>query len=169
MTEFNINLNYWDVHAADKLVRPFSSLYEEDKTKTKKHSSNLMWCLLLLTDPSKANPLSRMNREERLAELSHTLSPDPTLLVDLEEEFAEYKLSYIKKRYRFYQKLLEERERYMGTLSYDTHAQQLDTMLVNTKRIWDEFLKIKKELDVEEQSYYTKGNREESAAEKGLI
>ena len=167
----NINNNYWDAFPAERVVRPFSALYNLDKSKGRKTSSSIMWALTMLTDPATYNPLSRMTREERLEELLNSYIGQKELddVLELEEEFVNFKLSYIKKRYRFYQSLLEDRERYMKTLSYDTHASQLDSMLVNTKKIWDEFLKIKKEVDVEEVSYHTKGNREESASEKGLI
>lgn len=73
------------------------------------------------------------------------------------------------KRYLFYQNLLEQREAYMATLNYETHSDKLDDMLARTKKIWDEFMKIKKELEVEEDSGYVKGAREESATEKGLL
>jgi len=165
--EINHKLNYWDVHAGDQLVHPFSALYAADTSKQKKKSSDMMWALLMLTDPSKANPLSRMTRDERLDELSSFIRLEDIL--EYEEAFVEFKLSYLKKRYRFYQAMLEAREKYMQTLTYEANASQLDNMLVQTKKIWDEFLKIKKELDVEDLEYHTKGSREESATEKGLI
>lgn len=171
MSSYNINLSYWDVQPADRVVRPFSALYDLDKSKNKKQSSTIMWALKLLTDPSKDNPLSRMTREERIDELTSTFLPQSDLdkVLSLEEEYKNNNLSYIKRRYVFYQNMLEAREKFMASLTYESNANQLDSMLEKTKKIWDEFLKIKKELDVEEATYHTKGNREESAGEKGLI
>ena len=129
-----------------------------------------MWGLKMLTLPTKDNPLWRMTKEERLSELDRILSKeDIDKILELEQEYIKSKMSYIMKRYLFYQNLLEQREAYMATLNYETHSDKLDDMLARTKKIWDEFMKIKKELEVEEDSGYVKGAREESATEKGLL
>lgn len=171
--------NYWDVYPEDRVIRPFSSLYEEDnkedrkenkKENKKEKSSRIMWGLRMLTVPTKDNPLWRMTNEERLDELSNILSQDELdKVIELRKAYVDAKMSYVMKRYLFYQDLLEQREDYMSTLSYTTDSDKLDDMLARTKKIWDEFMKIKKELEVEEDSGYVKGSREESATEKGLL
>lgn len=165
-----MNSIYWDVYPGDRVIRPFSTLYAEDKSKDKSKSSSIMWGLRMLTVPTKDNPLWRMTRIERIEELSTIYKPEELeKILSLEAPYVNAMASYIMRRYMFYQNLLEQREEYMATLTYAENANQLDDMLVKTKKIWDEFMKIKKELEVEEEAGHVQGGREESASEKGLI
>ena len=167
----NIDSNYWDVYPEDRVVRPFSDLYNKDKSREKKSSSNVMWGLRMLTDPNKENLLYRMSRSSRLEELKENYLSDSefNLMLKYEDDYSQCRLSYVKKRLAFYQKILEDREAYMNTLTYEEHSDKLDDMLAKSGKIWAEYLKIKKEVEIEEQVGHVQGGREESASEKGLL
>jgi len=163
--------NYWEVHPNLYKITGFNSLYKNDKSKNKTSSSNVMWALEMLCSNDSKNIMKNMTRSEREAELLDNYINDEEMsqVLELEKQFVEHNLSYLAKRYRFYQGLLEQREDYMASLNYEKHASQLDDMLVRTPKIWGEFMKIKKELEAEELTGHVQGGREESASEKGLI
>lgn len=130
-----------------------------------------MWGLFLYCSASKYNPMHNMTKSEREDELLNSYLSEEQFgkIKELEKQYEDFTLSYLQKRFRFYQNILEQREDYMSTLTYEKHADRLDDMLVKTKKIWDEFMKIKKELEAEENEGTAQGGREESASEKGLI
>ena len=163
--------NYWDTHPNINNLSCFRELYTSDKSKEKTSSSNVMWALEMLCTNDSKNVMRNMTRNEREQELldNYLTSEEFEKVLAYEKDFENYKMSYLSKRFRFYQKLLEQREDYMAGLNYETNASQLDDMLVRTPKIWGEFLKIKKELDAEELVGHVQGGREESASEKGLI
>lgn len=167
----NTDINYWQINNGVSIIYPFSELYKSDKSKDKHKSSRIMWALEMYCRTDKENPMRNMSKSEREAELLYSFISDDdlTTVKDLEKSFVDFKLSYVNKRFKFYQTILEQREEYMSTLSYDTNADLLDDMLVRTPKIWSEFMKIKKELDAEEEAGHVQGGREESAAEKGLL
>jgi uncharacterized protein (DUF2132 family) len=167
----NINLNYWDVYPGQRVITPFALLYNEDKSAKKLKSSQVMWALNMYCSSKKDNPMHNMTLEEREQELLENYITQEQLntVIALEPAFVAQSLSYLQKRFRFYLRILEQREEYMGTLKYSTHASTLDDMLAKTKKIWDDILTIKKQLGAEEDEAQVKGGREESASEKGLL
>lgn len=167
----NTELNYWQINNGMSVIYPFNELYKSDKSKDKHKSSKVMWALEMYCRTDKENPMRNMSKTERESELLYSFISEDDLetVKTLEKAFVDYKLSYINKRYKFYQTILEQREEYMSTLSYDNNANTLDDMLVRTPKIWSEFIKIKKELDAEDELGHVQGGREESASEKGLL
>ena len=106
----SVNLNYWDCHPGDRVT--YRPLFDKDKSKNKKDSSEIMWALNMLCSNSKDNPLKNMSREERLQELetSYVTQEQIKKVLEWEEKYAENNLSYLQKRFRFYQKMLEQRK-----------------------------------------------------------
>ena len=167
----NINLIYWEIYPGQRVKKPFALLYNQDKSKNKKISSDIMWGLDLYCSMKKSNPLHNMSKEERQAELLETFLTSEQLdkVIELEDAWVEQNLSYLQRRFRFYQRLIEQREEYMGTLTYPKDTDVIEKMLSSTKKIWDDVLSIKTKLDEEDLDVQVKGGREESASEKGLL
>ncbi|HMT02013.1 MAG TPA: hypothetical protein PKD00_01675 [Burkholderiales bacterium] len=164
-----INTNYWDTFPGQRIT--FALLYNTDKSKNKVNSSEIMWALYMYTTNKVDNVLHNMSKQEREEELlMNYVTPEQfQTVLELEDMYVEHNLSYLQRRFRFYQKMLEQREEYMSTLNYATHAQVLDDMLSKSKKIWDDVINISKQLDVEANEAHVKGGREESATEKELL
>ena len=65
---FNTDLNFWKLHPQLKVPLPFASILEEDKSKNKSKSSQIMWAIALLADPdSKFSNISYNTRKDMIA------------------------------------------------------------------------------------------------------
>ncbi|MCC6252300.1 MAG: hypothetical protein BWX56_01021 [Euryarchaeota archaeon ADurb.Bin023] len=161
----NIFSDYWATFPNHKIFSSFNKLTSEE-----------MWVLFLLFNPTKANPLlSMLDRKDKEKEIIATLKIDKKRINELsklEDEYSEKILvSRAKKELAFYYKQLEERRKYIESVPYNSgNAEHKDKMIKGTKAIWDEFEKIKLIVEKEESlESQTRGNRVESAAEKKLI
>jgi len=65
---FDINLNFWKLNPQLKIPLPFATIYNEDKSKAKSKSSQVMWAIALLVDPdSKFSNISYSTRKDMIS------------------------------------------------------------------------------------------------------
>lgn len=153
--------NYWTEY-------PNHKVFDDFKNK----SSDEMWALFCLYQPSNKNPLVSMDFKERKDEINKL---KPKLNLDNLELLKEvYKKKIINSRLKneliFYEDMMEERRGYLATLSYNDNPELKDKMLVSSDKIIKTMIELRKAVDDEEiQESQVEGGRKESLSELKLI
>ena len=184
---WNTDENYWLMNPIMKTIKVFKDFYEQDKSKNKEKSSKIMWAIALYKDPSDYNPWRNTSDNDKKILIAEDYlldkkfnweDPFITNLIDTyetfcltigEKELVRYELK-LSDRGNFLHKThytLDDYDEETGRVSKGT-ADQLDKMMVNTVKIYEQYDLIKGML-TKEQSGQTRGGSKESAAETGKI
>ena len=167
--DYQANASFWDLNPQLKAIPPFSKLYRSDKSKNKKISSSKGWAVFLYAETSQRSLFNMYPEDEKrkLIEEEFNIS-----IKDLKEEIDWYKENAIPNEAKLleqYRQFLTRRIEFITTQEYNFETQeQLDRAASQSKRIWDDYLKVKKEYDDYEEKQ-GQGGRELSATEQGLI
>ena len=174
LNNFDIDANYWDVDPQLKVIEPFASLYNEDKTKKKGTSSLYMWAVALHADPE--SRLFKIGKEskENIIYNDYIKSKKEDFSWDVVKEHIEaYKKLYLTQAQRSlvdWEEKLEERGKFLKGVPYTLEdGDTLDKMLAATSKLYDHYEKILERLADEEAEGQTKGGRIESISEKKII
>lgn len=173
--QFDIDNNFWDFNPQLKIVKPFSILYNRDKSKDKEKSSKEMWCVFFMADSSPIkNKLYRIPEEDRKKELKTEYYKDINFEdKDIQEcikQYPEKTMSTIEKTFKVWEDVLQQRNEFLATTTYNaTTFEVLEKILQNSKKITDAYDDAKKALLSEDIKLKGRGNRTLSKSEKGLI
>jgi len=177
---FNTNNNFWDYAAQFKVVSPFKELYSSDKSRGKKSSSNIMWAISLCYHPA-SDLYNLPDKEDRVFDMVKDKS---FKLKDYEEQIELFKdmcLTQAQKSLESWDTRMRQRDVFLKDQEYNFDqyddlgktikgtADQLDKMAANTGKLYQEFFKIKKELNEEEQTAKGKGGKNLSLSDSGEI
>lgn len=185
---WNIDENYWQLHPVMKTIRVFKNLHDKDKSKGKAQSSKLMWAIALYVDPHEDNVWRNSEEDERKMLISSDYLDDKGFNWDhpeIQEMCDTYRyhcLSIAEKELIAYEQKLVERGKFIMqtpyTLDYFDEvtgkpkkgtAGQLDTMLVNSGKLFDQLEEIKSKIAQESAEGHLRGGAAESLAESGRI
>lgn len=185
---WNTDENYWVLHPIMKTIKVFRQFYEKDKSKDKKESSKIMWAIALLLDPNDANPWRNSNILDRDILIREEFLENPKFnwdhpeIEELKEAYKEFCLTIAEKELIAFEKKLNQRGRFIDNTDYsmdsyseDTGrvtkgtADQLDKMMLNTSKIFEQYTEIKNNLIKEQSEGTLRGGAEESASEKGEL
>lgn len=168
----NIEENFWTLNNELKLIPVFKDLYEKDKSKDKNESSKLMWGFHLVYDyESKFHDLTLKEREQVV---SKEYFKDPKFKfskysVEI-EEFQRLFISAAKRYMIDWENMMDERKEFMATKEWsDETWEMLDKMHIASPKLYSEMKRIQEMLEKDVQDGEVKGDRTESASEKGLI
>lgn len=188
---FNTDDNFWETNPSFKTIKLFRELYEDDSSRSSKKSSQLMWAIALLVDPHQDNPWRNLSEDDKKMLIADEY------LNESDFDWSKYQI-YIDEYYmraltlaeKDFQELIEkmhERKEFIKDTPYtlDTYeadpstgkyrvvkgtAKDLDKMIVDTVKLYEQLEVVKQKLEKEKQiDGETKGGREESATEKGLL
>lgn len=150
--------DYWETYPAHKIYSPFSNL-----------NSDEMWGLYLMFNPSKKNPLSSMDTDERREEILK-YKPKLKLREDLKEDYINKILtSRLKKELLFYIDQAEQRRKYIDSISFEDNDKK-DKMLIETPKFIKALIELTKAVEDEESAEaQVQGGRKESLSEQKLI
>lgn len=184
---WNTDENYWALNPIMKTIKVFREFYEQDKSKGKEKSSKIMWAIALYKDPNEANPWRNTSEADKKLLISEDFLRDKKFewedsvissLISIYEEFC---LTIAEKELVRYEKKLSQRGDFINETDYsldeydeDTGkvvkgtADQLDKMMVNTVKIYEQYDVIKAMIS-KEAGTYVKGGSKESAGESGLL
>lgn len=185
---FDIDTIFWDYNPQFKIVSPFKSLYNSDKSRGKKNSSNIMWAIALCYHP-KSDLYNLDDKEVRVFEMIKDKSFKLKDYTEHIEEFKNAALSQSEKslvawddRLRSRDSFLEGQEYTFGydeifydndgestTRSFKSNVKDLDDMLARTAKLYQEYFKIKKELNEEDQTSKGRGGKNLSLSDSGDI
>ena len=171
LDSFDTDVNFWKVHPQLKVPLPFASIYKEDKSKSKSKSSQIMWAIALLADPdSKFSNISYNTRKDMIAK---------DYLKDTKFDWDSYKeaihfyettlITPAKRQLMVWNKKMDEKTLYLDTLTYEDNADTIEGLLKTNVKLFEDYERLLKLVDKENNEGSTKGGAEESASEKGLI
>lgn len=157
-----------------RAVREFQALItrvgEDDADK-------IMWAIHLVEDTESL--LYNASIDERQSNVQQTyLKKEEFNWKDYDDvvvAYRRYTMGPKQRMYAEYMDLMEERSRFLRTLSYseDTtikEAKEIDNFVKSGKSVWDELIKIEKEyLTEKDAGSRIHGDRELSAIESGII
>lgn len=183
---FNVGRNFWEANPQTIVI--FSDIYNADNTKNKELSSVMMWAISFLVDSSsKWRNLSDIEKKKEikldfldknivsLKSKYKTLNEDllnwdSDIVKETIQKYNKYDKSKISKLLSDWEFKLEERNNFISSKEYNEETfEMLDKMLAASKKMWDEYLRIKKDALEEQQDSASKGGTEESDSEKGAI
>lgn len=171
--------NFWDMHPELKIIEEFNKVYTADKSKQKSNSSRTMWAIDFAY-----NPESRFfNLPNKLDIISKDFLKDPKfkwesldkvidiykniVLSDAERALVSWN-EIMGMRDKSLKKLYKEALNVQHIGEVDTKIlKEIDTMLANTAKLFDDYKKIKK--DYEEDKIKKKGKSIVSLTESGEI
>jgi ethanolamine utilization cobalamin adenosyltransferase len=171
--------NFWDIHPELKIIEEFSKVYTADKSKQKSNSSRTMWAIDFAY-----NPESRFfNLPDKLDVIAKDFLKDSKFKwEDLDSVIDMYKnivLSDAERALVSWNEIMTMRDKSLKKLykealnvkyigEVDTKIlKEIDTMLANTAKLFDDYKKIKK--DYEEDKIKKKGKSIVSLTESGEI
>lgn len=164
--------SFWEVNPQLTLLGPFKRLYKKDRTKNKRKSSDTAWAVFLFAESSERSLFWRLSEEDRKEALKEEFEVDfnDKLTKECIQYYQEECLSEIEKRLKQYEDFLLKRTDFLTSQEFSLEdAQEIDQMASRTKKIWDDYLKIKKEFEIEKKKSHVQGGRDLSAQEQGLL
>lgn len=175
LDHFDINANFWEVEPQFKAANPFKDLYESDKSKKKKQSSDLMWFIALCYDMG--SRWRKLDAEDKHAIVGEDFCGDVNFYQNRKAEIDLGIHMYCKMQDTEAQKSLREWEEGMldrriflkeTPYSNDTYK-MLEDMRKNTKALYADLARIKKDLDAEADDGRAKGGKQLSLSDTGDI
>jgi len=185
---WNTDENYWSLNPQMKTIKAFRDLYDRDKKKTKKESSTMMWAIALMVDPHEQNPWRNTNPLDRAKLIAEDYIGDKEFPWEdddiqlLLNTYKEHCLTAGERALVALEKKLMDRARFIDDTNYsmDTYneesgkidkgtADQLDKMMVNSAKIFEQLDKIAEMMDRESVEGTGRGGAVESAGEQQLI
>lgn len=185
---WNVEENYWLMNPAMTSIKLFRDLKDADKSKDKKKSSKLMWAIALHCDPHEKNPWKNVSREDKRDLIAFEYLENEKFdweddsVVQLIDTYDKKCLSIAERELVELEDKVKDRAKFIkGTRftldSFDENsgrvvkgtADQLDKMLLNTSKIYDQFDSIREKIAKESAKGHLRGGATESASEAGLI
>lgn len=179
------DLNFWEANPNFKSIRLFREFMLNDKSKNKDYSSRIMWAIALCYDKHPENTWKNMEMEEKKALLVTDVIEDEKFnwddVADLEFCYQDRVLTLPEKDLVLFEQKLHKRQVFMDTTEYSWDdfdesgkkimgtAKQLDDMMANTKKLYDQLKQLKSEFMESLEEEHVRGGRTESASEQGLI
>lgn len=188
--DFNTDENFWETNPAFKSISVFNEFFEQDKSKGKKKSSQIMWAIAFLLDPHQDNPWKNLSDEDRRMLIVEDYIKDDKFkwskYKDLQEEYYNRVLTLAEKDYVELVEKMHERKEFIKNTPYSLDAKeeidgkmrvvkgtayQLDKMVIDTAKLYEQLDLVKQKLEKEKQMAdgETKAGMQESATEKGLL
>ena len=175
--------SFWTNNPQFTTIQPFKKLYSSDKSRMKTTSSNLMWAIAFINHP-KSDAFYVPGKEERYAmDLCKVLKKDVDSFWEsnagLTEAFVDATLTQAQKSLISWENRLKQRDRFLSKQEYHFgysdpdgndwkgNSKELDDMNSKTGKFYDEYNKIKKELD-EDDIKSSKTNKGYDAREAGI-
>lgn len=183
---WNTDENYWLMNPIMKTIGVFNNLYKKDKSKAKAQSSKLMWAIAIYCDSNEENPWRNLAEAEKKELIAEDFLNDPKFnwehpeIIELINTYDKYCLTVAERHLKDLQNKALERGEFIKKVPYslDTYedgkvlkgtAAQLDTMIVNSIKLFQQLEAIEAQIYKEKAEGVGRGGATESASEKGLI
>lgn len=186
---FNTDDNFWETNPAFKSIKIFREFYEEDKSRKSKKSSQIMWAIAFLIDPHVDNPWKNLSEEDKKDLIAEEYLEDESFkwkeYQHLIDEYYERVLTLAEKDFYELQEKMHERKQFIKDTPYSLDtleeidgkirsvkgtAYQLDKMVTDTLKLYEQLEVIKQKIEKERNSDgETRGGMQESATEQGLL
>jgi len=166
--------NFWETYPDLTIVEEFNKLYTKDKTKDKSESSRLMWGIYYVLNPDSMF----FNVPDKYDQIAKSHLKDPKFKWDtISKELEAYKsfvLTDAERALVGWGEIMSMRDSSLKTLYKSALGEgdikslkELDTMLSNTPKMFDDYKKVRK--DFEEEKTSKKGKHIKSLTESNEI
>ncbi len=176
--------SFWTYNAQFTAMDPFRKLYKSDKSRNKRVSSNLMWAISLIYHPE-SDWYSLPGKEAMAAkDILKDKDYDWDKNEDVISTFKEMCLTQAEKSLVSWEMRMKDRDGFLAKQKYTFgeeyvddegiartvkgNAKDLDEMFSRTAKIYQEYFKIKEDLEKEE-TVRGKGNKVKSLSDSGEI
>lgn len=178
-----IDDNFWILNPELKIPQAFNELYSSDKSKDKEDSSKLLWGVFLLIDTdSKFANLPESDRKELIEKDYFKVNKfDWKTLKSQVKLYETLLLTPAKRALKVWNDKMDERSDFLKSTKYDIGtpndrgqlvggtAEIIDKMMSNTKKLFDDYQRVIKDLEEEKTREKSKGNRKTSLTDSGQI
>jgi len=170
LRSFDTNECFWKQNPQVQVIDPFADFYKEDKSRGKKKSSQIMWAIFMLNDPTNANKLYRMKADIRKEQIVKNHFDDKDFKFDdyeyLSKAYLDLLITKKERRYAFIWKKWEEREDFILGLEYDMGtADFIDKLTANTEKILTTLVRAEEDMIKEQEGEELAGKARKSAIE----
>lgn len=186
---FNTDENFWETNPAFLTISKFEHFYDLDKSKGKKKSSQIMWAIAFLLDPHQDNVWRNLNEHDKKMLIVDDYLKNSKFkwseYQDIIDEYYNRVLTLAEKDFYELQEKMHERKEFIKNTPYSLDAleevdgkmrvirgtaAQLDKMVVDTAKLYEQLEVVKQKLEKEAaQDGETKGGMQESATEQGVL
>jgi hypothetical protein len=173
---FSPESNFWKLHSY-MIIGVFKELYDKDRSKDKKDSSDIMWFVAYCYEMEN-NPFYSLPTEEKFSIIGKDFFNDEKYygnnerkLIPIIEFFCKCQDTQFSRHLRMWDELLDKRSTFLKTQGYDLESfEQLDKMAVGTDKVYATIKKIKEDILKEDKSGSTiKGGTVPSMGDTGEI
>jgi hypothetical protein len=167
---WNTDENYWLLNPVMKTIKVFNELYKKDKSKGKTDSSKIMWAIYYIMNPDSMF----FNMPDKFEQIAKSHLKDPKFKwATISKEMELYKtmvLSDAERALVGWGEIMNMRDTSLKDLYKEAlkdkdvkSLKDLDTMLSNTPKMFEDYKKIRK--DYEEEKTTKKGKHINSLSE----
>jgi len=170
--------NFWELNPQFKII--LKDFYDKDKSVNKTKSSKIMWAFYFRDHPK--SDFYYLNDKDITIARDWLKNPrfNWETDIDVEKRFMDSILTQGEKSFVAWNETMKKRDLFMHDQDFSLDAfdengklvkgtaDQLDKMLANTSKLYQEYFKIKKELEQEEIKR-GKGNKPKSLSDSGEI
>lgn len=172
INNFEVKNNFWESNSNFLIVEDFKELYNSDKSKNKKDSSNTMWAISLLLHPDSI--LFNLDYSYRKTviqgEYFNKNSFSWESIDDLVAAYKKLVLTSAQRQLVEWSRIMDEKSQFLSKLKYnEENWEMIEKMLKSNKDLYSELERITDMLERSDHEGDVKGGAEESASEKGLI
>lgn len=188
VTSFTEDQNFWESNPQLLLDKTFKEFRKADKSRGKQDSSNVMWWVAFCYDLDPANKYRGLPLEDKHSILGEELLKDAqyyekhaSKLDPLIERYMQLMDSPAKRALREWEQKMTERAAFIRDTKYTMGeindkgawvggtATVLDTMMKNTKSLYDAYQEVLKQLAEEDSDEMVKGGATASLSDEGEI
>jgi hypothetical protein len=167
---YNPSLSFWDAAPQLLIIEPFTTFHKNDKSRGKKYTSNIMWAIALLNHPES----DIYYVSDKFKQVSRTMMGDEDFdwnkYSKYIDAFIDAALTEGYKSLASQEDVMKRRSAFMKSQEYTLEsAAELDRMLANTAKIYDQYFAIKKRLEEEKATAAQKGSKMESLSDSAQI
>lgn len=168
---WDIQSSFWKQNPQFTGIEPYATLYKEDKSKGKEDSSKHMWAYALLCDvESKYRQVGFTQRKDLICR--DYLKDKKFDWVKHQKFIDGWELfkTPMEKQMEQWKRFIHEKNELMSTLKLELENWEvIEKMLLSNGKLQDEYDKIMKRINQEEDSGTVMGGAVESLAESGVI
>lgn len=162
ISTFDTDKNFWNEHPDMKVIDPFKTIYEDDKSKKKEDSSRMMWFIILCYD--RDSKLFKQSISERHRIIGEDYMGDAKFYENNKAildagiyMYTELQYTPMQKLMASWDKKLQERAKWLDGLSFEDDDERVDKAMERTKKVYDGYKQIMDDMHKEDNSGQAKG------------
>jgi len=183
LDNYSLDNQFWQYNPQFTAMNPFRKLYKSDKSRNKRVSSDLMWAITLIYHPE-SDWYNLPDKEAMAAkDILKNKELDWSVHEELVTAFKDMCLSQAEKSLLAWDTRMKDRDKFLEGQSYTfgedyvdddgvmhttkSNVKELDEMAARTSKLYQEYFKIK--ADLEREDTIKKGTKISSLSDSGEI